>query len=76
MNFGCLNGLFVLGRSMGFIGHHLDQLRSEGEDEDEILGRYGCGEGLRSGEHTKKYRGDQEFALQSWRHEGYARRMF
>jgi len=24
---GCLNGLFVLGRSMGFIGHHLDQLR-------------------------------------------------
>ncbi|CAK9087397.1 Probable ATP-citrate synthase subunit 1 (ATP-citrate (pro-S-)-lyase 1) (Citrate cleavage enzyme subunit 1) [Durusdinium trenchii] len=27
MNFGCLNGLFVLGRSMGFIGHHLDQLR-------------------------------------------------
>jgi len=27
MQFGCLNGLFVLGRSMGFIGHHLDQLR-------------------------------------------------
>jgi len=27
MNFGCLNGLFVLGRSMGFIGHYLDQLR-------------------------------------------------
>eukprot|EP00434_Breviolum_minutum_P034321 symbB.v1.2.030373.t1/scaffold3260.1/size60085/5 len=27
MSFGCLNGLFVLGRSMGFIGHHLDQLR-------------------------------------------------
>lgn len=27
MEFGCLNGLFVLGRSMGFIGHHLDQLR-------------------------------------------------
>ncbi|CAE7257784.1 Acly, partial [Symbiodinium microadriaticum] len=27
MAFGCLNGLFVLGRSMGFIGHHLDQLR-------------------------------------------------
>ena len=22
---GCLNGLFVLGRSIGFIGHHLDQ---------------------------------------------------
>jgi len=27
MKFGSLNGLFVLGRSMGFIGHHLDQLR-------------------------------------------------
>eukprot|EP00928_Gymnodinium_smaydae_P012179 TRINITY_DN1442_c0_g1_i1.p1 TRINITY_DN1442_c0_g1~~TRINITY_DN1442_c0_g1_i1.p1 ORF type:complete len:1092 (+),score=205.23 TRINITY_DN1442_c0_g1_i1:71-3346(+) len=27
MAFGCLNGLFVLGRSMGFIGHFLDQLR-------------------------------------------------
>jgi len=27
MNFGCLNGLFVLGRSTGFIGHYLDQLR-------------------------------------------------
>merc|ERR1719428_1103562 len=27
MSFGCLNGLFVLGRSMGFIGHYLDQLR-------------------------------------------------
>mmetsp|Transcript_69216 Transcript_69216/g.150619 ORF Transcript_69216/g.150619 Transcript_69216/m.150619 type:complete len:1089 (-) Transcript_69216:168-3434(-) len=27
MEFGCLNGLFVLGRSMGFIGHYLDQLR-------------------------------------------------
>ena len=24
---GCLNGLFVLGRSLGFIGHHLDQKR-------------------------------------------------
>ena len=24
---GCLNGLFVLGRSIGFIGHHLDQKR-------------------------------------------------
>jgi len=24
---GCLNGLFVLGRSMGFIGHYLDQRR-------------------------------------------------
>ena len=24
---GCLNGLFVLGRSMGFIGHFLDQRR-------------------------------------------------
>merc|ERR1712176_965808 len=27
MDFGCLNGLFVLGRSIGFIGHHLDQHR-------------------------------------------------
>lgn len=27
MAFGCLNGLFVLGRSIGFIGHFLDQLR-------------------------------------------------
>lgn len=27
MDFGCLNGLFVLGRSIGFIGHFLDQLR-------------------------------------------------
>jgi len=27
LDFGCLNGLFVLGRSIGFIGHHLDQLR-------------------------------------------------
>jgi len=26
-SFGCLNGLFVLGRSIGFIGHYLDQLR-------------------------------------------------
>jgi len=24
---GCLNGLFVLGRSIGFIGHYLDQNR-------------------------------------------------
>merc|ERR1719392_667377 len=24
---GCLNGLFVVGRSIGFIGHYLDQLR-------------------------------------------------
>jgi len=24
---GCLNGLFVLGRSIGFIGHYLDQRR-------------------------------------------------
>lgn len=24
---GCLNGLFVLGRSIGFIGHYLDQKR-------------------------------------------------
>ena len=28
MAFGCLNGLFVLGRSIGFIGHYLDQLRT------------------------------------------------
>jgi len=27
INFGCLNGLFVLGRSIGFMGHYLDQLR-------------------------------------------------
>ncbi|CAE7674174.1 Acly [Symbiodinium pilosum] len=27
MAFGTLNGLFVLGRSIGFIGHYLDQLR-------------------------------------------------
>jgi len=27
MSFGCLNGLFVLGRWIGFIGHYLDQLR-------------------------------------------------
>lgn len=27
INNGCLNGLFVLGRSIGFIGHYLDQLR-------------------------------------------------
>merc|ERR1711879_797885 len=27
MAFGTLNGLFVLGRSTGFIGHYLDQLR-------------------------------------------------
>jgi len=27
MAFGCLNGLFVLGRSCGFIAHYLDQLR-------------------------------------------------
>jgi len=27
MSFGTLNGLFVLGRSVGFIGHYLDQLR-------------------------------------------------
>jgi len=24
---GCLNGMFVLGRSVGFIGHFLDQKR-------------------------------------------------
>merc|ERR1712072_633187 len=27
MSFGCLNGIFVLGRSIGFIGHFIDQLR-------------------------------------------------
>jgi len=27
MRFGCLNGLFVLGRSIGLMGHYLDQLR-------------------------------------------------
>jgi ATP citrate (pro-S)-lyase len=27
MSFGCLNGLFVLGRSIGFMGHYIDQLR-------------------------------------------------
>jgi ATP citrate (pro-S)-lyase len=27
ISYGCLNGLFVLGRSIGFIGHYLDQLR-------------------------------------------------
>eukprot|EP00297_Palpitomonas_bilix_P001186 CAMPEP_0113890952 /NCGR_PEP_ID=MMETSP0780_2-20120614/14462_1 /TAXON_ID=652834 /ORGANISM="Palpitomonas bilix" /LENGTH=1122 /DNA_ID=CAMNT_0000880467 /DNA_START=88 /DNA_END=3456 /DNA_ORIENTATION=- /assembly_acc=CAM_ASM_000599 len=27
MNLGCLNGLFVLGRSTGFIAHYLDQMR-------------------------------------------------
>merc|ERR1719387_1708478 len=27
ISFGCLNGLFVIGRSIGFVGHHLDQLR-------------------------------------------------
>ena len=27
VSFGTLNGLFVLGRSIGFIGHYLDQLR-------------------------------------------------
>jgi len=27
INIGALNGLFVLGRSVGFIGHHLDQKR-------------------------------------------------
>jgi len=26
-SFGCLNGLFILGRSIGFVGHHIDQLR-------------------------------------------------
>ena len=24
---GCLNGMFVLGRSIGLIGHYLDQVR-------------------------------------------------
>lgn len=28
MKIGTLNGLFVLGRSIGFIGHHLDQKRT------------------------------------------------
>eukprot|EP01114_Cavostelium_apophysatum_P021569 TRINITY_DN756_c0_g1_i2.p1 TRINITY_DN756_c0_g1~~TRINITY_DN756_c0_g1_i2.p1 ORF type:complete len:957 (+),score=322.61 TRINITY_DN756_c0_g1_i2:220-3090(+) len=27
ISFGCLNALFVLGRSIGFIGHYLDQIR-------------------------------------------------
>jgi hypothetical protein len=27
LEFGCLNGLFVLGRSIGFIGHFIDQKR-------------------------------------------------
>jgi len=27
ISFGCLNGMFVLGRSIGFIGHYLDQIR-------------------------------------------------
>lgn len=27
MKTGVLNGLFVLGRSIGFIGHHIDQKR-------------------------------------------------
>lgn len=27
INNGCINGLFVLGRSIGFIGHFLDQKR-------------------------------------------------
>ena len=27
MSFGVLNGFFVLGRSVGFMGHDLDQLR-------------------------------------------------
>ena len=27
MAFGSLNGKFVIGRSIGFIGHYLDQLR-------------------------------------------------
>ncbi|PRP77795.1 ATP-citrate synthase-like [Planoprotostelium fungivorum] len=27
LSYGCLNGLFVLGRSIGFIGHYLDQVR-------------------------------------------------
>jgi len=27
IDFGCLNGLFVVGRSIGFVGHYIDQLR-------------------------------------------------
>jgi ATP citrate (pro-S)-lyase len=27
LEYGCLNGLFVLGRSIGFIGHYIDQKR-------------------------------------------------
>jgi len=27
LDFGCLNGLFVLGRTIGFTGHYIDQLR-------------------------------------------------
>jgi len=27
INIGCMNGLFVLGRSVGLIGHYLDQIR-------------------------------------------------
>lgn len=27
ISYGCLNGLFVLGRSIGFMGHYIDQLR-------------------------------------------------
>jgi len=27
LSYGCLNGMFVLGRSIGFIGHYLDQVR-------------------------------------------------
>merc|ERR1719465_342339 len=27
MAYGCLNGLFVLGRSIGLMGHYLDQIR-------------------------------------------------
>lgn len=27
INSGCLNGLFVLGRSIGFMGHYMDQVR-------------------------------------------------
>jgi len=27
VSYGCLNGMFVLGRSIGFIGHYLDQVR-------------------------------------------------
>lgn len=40
MSFGCLNGLFVLGRSMGFIGHHLDQLRTTNVAVFEIFSRF------------------------------------